>query len=263
MTNHQLVPFRTQRAIFVFFVAGLIALYTLSVQWSHVELAGLSAQYVPLIKIGLISDVVIIMFLLVWELYARHKSLTLACFAGVFVIEVVCIIHAGAILQLDTGNANNQKATTQAIEAQIKMAAEIERARVESLTAGVQTLNQAGQTKSAARMARNTGTSIITPQISLPAVDTKHRSFLPEWYLNGPQYFVTILLAYMIFAVVFFVSRTAVETEDVPLVANPERQSIATGGTQPTTLALPQRAVGFNSGNFTTPSTSRENDPKA
>ena len=215
--THSLVPFRVQRSLFVFIVFGLLGLYTLSVQWSHVDqISGISADYIPLVKVGLASVEVIVCLLLIWELWSRSKTLSLACFGTVILLEIICVVHAGAILQLDTNRADTRKESAANVDAQIRMAAEIEKARVGATADAAAKLNSMGQTRTARRMV-GAASSAPAPTVTVPETESpaQHQSFLPAWYLNGAQYFVTILLAYVGFAFCLFVSRSAVEVEEL------------------------------------------------
>lgn len=220
---HRYVPFRVQRAIIAFTVFGILGAYTLSVQWSHAEqISGIAPAYISLIKIGLASVEVIICFLLIWELWARDKRLTLACFGVIALLEIVCVIHAGAILQLDTNRVDTQKETQANVDAQIRLATEVERARVGATADAAAKLNSMGQTRTARRIAGAVANAPMA-KIEMPSLETtaKKKSFLPDWYLNGAQYFITILLAYVGFAFCFFVSRSMVDTDESPY-GNPE-----------------------------------------
>lgn len=222
---HRYVPFRVQRSLFAFIVFGLLGAYTLSVQWSHVEqISGISPAYIPLVKVGLASVEVIICLLLIWELWARDKRLTLACFGTIILLEIVCVIHAGAILQLDTNRVDTQKETQANVDAQIRLAAEVEKARVGATADAAAKLNSMGQTRTARRLAGAVANGPVA-KIEMPSVETtaKKKSFLPDWYLNGAQYFITILLAYAGFAFCFFVSRSMVESDEAS-------GNLATGG---------------------------------
>lgn len=250
--NHRLISFRTQRTIFALVVFGLIGLYTLSVQWSHVDQSlAVVESYSTLIKLGLASDLVIILFLLIWELFARDHNLTLACFGTVIFLEIVCVIHAGAILQLDTGHARQSKAAQDAAEHQVRLATEIEKARIAATADAAAKLNQLGQTQTARRIAGTIGKSTSTP-IAAPTVEADpvvKSSFLPSWYLNGAQYFVTILLGYLGFAFCFFVSRGSLLTEDEP-VATSGKPANAPAPAPAVTISHPVRTAGFVSGNL-------------
>lgn len=232
--THRFVPFRMQRSLAAFLVAGLLGLYTISVQWSHVDqIPGLLPAYAPLIKTGLASVELIIIILLVWELWARNKALTLACFVSVVILEVVCVIHAGAILQLDTNHATERQQVQDSFDAQIRMAAEVEKAKIAATAEAAAKLNQLGQKRTARQVAGNIGAA-SAPSLTVPSAKetSTRKSFLPDWYLNGGQYFAVIMLAYFLFASCFFVSRGYLEDEPV-----------ATSGAVKPTSSVPMAAT--------------------
>lgn len=267
--THRLMPFRVQRSLFAFVVFGLIGIYTISVQWSHVEqITGLSPAYIPFFKIGLASVEVIICLLLIWELWARNHALTLACFGTIIVLEIVCVIHAGAILQLDTNHATQKREVKDNVDAQIRMATEIEKARIAATADAAATLNQLGQRRTARQVAGSIG-SATAPTIAVPQSTEAplRQSFLPEWYLNGAQYFITILLAYAGFAFCFFVSRSSLATEDEPVatsgtVAPPAAPATPVPmATTLTTSHVARPAVGFATGGNLQPATAVAPEP--
>ena len=269
--THRHVPFRVQRSLFAFVVFGLLGLYTLSVQWSHVDqIAGLAPMYVPLVKAGLASVEVVVCLLLIWELWARNHALTLACFASVILLEIVCVIHAGAILQLDTNRAAERQDVAASTDAQIRLATEMEKARIAATADAAGQLNRLGQRRTARQVAGTIGAPSVAPSLTLPPSEAPIRkSFLPAWYLDGGQYFVTILLAYVLFSMCFFVSRAALATEDEPLATDKQPE---VRGTQPAppvatslTTNVPRPAVGFaTSGNLqpVTAAKPESSDPK-
>lgn len=253
--THRFVPFRMQRSLAAFLVAGLLGLYTISVQWSHVDqIPGLLPAYAPLIKTGLASVELIIIILLVWELWARNKALTLACFVSVVILEVVCVIHAGAILQLDTNHATERQQVQDSFDAQIRMAAEVEKAKIAATAEAAAKLNQLGQKRTARQVAGNIGAA-SAPSLTVPSAKeaSTRKSFLPDWYLNGGQYFAVIMLAYFLFASCFFVSRGYLDLEDQPIATS---RSVAPAAPAPMSATLTSNhvakpAVGFaTSGNL-------------
>lgn len=249
-TNHKLMSFRLQRSLFAMIVFGLIGAYTLSVQWSHVDqINGLSQTYATMFRVGLASAEVIIFMLLVWELFAKDHSLTLACFGTIILLEIVCVMHAGAILQLDSNRALVRQVNTDSVDAQIRLATEMEKARIAATADAAAKLNSIGQTRTANRVARAVGATSSAPAVALPgpAESRPVSSFLPDWYLNGAQYFVTILLAYLGFAFCFFVSRSSLATEDEPAAAPQSATSGNPGPVAPpvATSMATSRPVGF------------------
>jgi len=221
------LAFRHQRAIFGFVVLGLLILFSTAVLWGHYE--KIVSNYQWLAKAGLALVDVIAIGLAIWHFYAKHVPLKVWCFFAEGAIAVMMIIHAGAVLQLDSSTAQQTHAVQTAvdvqaklIEAQGKANAETEAARIKAAgEAAAAVKKQTGSTTLASRTLR-TGTAqpaqpadtTTTTALVEQASDIKPTTFLGEGYMNGGIYVWPALIAFGLFFVAIGISAFSEPHED-------------------------------------------------
>lgn len=242
------VAFRHQRAIFGFVVLGLLILFSTAVLWGHYE--KIVSNYQWLAKAGLALVDVIAVGLALWHFYAKHVPLKVWCYIAEGVIAAMMIVHAGAVLQLESSTSQQThavqtavdtqtklieaqgKANAEVIEAQGKANAETEAARIKAAgEAAVAVKKQTGSTTLASRTLKAGTTSPLTqPDNTSPPVQTtdgktsaaiveqasqiKPTTFLGEGYMNGGVYVWPALIAFGLFFVAIGISAFSEPHED-------------------------------------------------
>lgn len=242
------VAFRHQRAIFGFVVLGLLILFSTAVLWGHYEKIVSSYQW--LAKAGLALVDVIAVGLALWHFYAKHVPLKVWCYIAEGVIAAMMIIHAGAVLQLESSTSQQThavqtavdtqtklieaqgKANAEVIAAQGKANAETEAARIKAAgEAAVTVKKQTGSTTLASRTLKAGTTSPLTqPDSTSPPVQAndgktsaaiveqasqiKPTTFLGEGYMNGGVYVWPALIAFGLFFVAIGISAFSEPHED-------------------------------------------------
>ncbi|MBL8190291.1 MAG: hypothetical protein JNK38_19905 [Acidobacteria bacterium] len=222
------LAFRHQRAIFGFVVLGLLILFSTAVLWGHYE--KIVSNYQWLAKAGLALVDVIAIGLAIWHFYAKHVPLKVWCYIADGVIAVMMIIHAGAVLQLDSSTAQQTHAVqtavdvqTKLIEAQGKANAETEAARIKAAGEAAATVKrQTGSTTLASRTLR-TGTATTpaqpadtttTTELVKQASQIKPTTFLGDDYMKGGVYVWPALIAFGLFFVAIGISAFSEPHED-------------------------------------------------
>lgn len=252
--GHKILPFRAQRALAAFAVAILLITFSVAVIWNHVDSIGsFTDTYRMLAKAGLVVVETIAIIFLCWELWARDRTLSMACYVAEFALVVVMLVHAGAVLQLDA-SGSQQKATIATIsEAQATIAAAKEKARIEATADAAAELNRQGQHQTARRLVQSAGstdTSVSDNALLGQVVgQTKPTTFLGERYLNGGLYYWPPLIAFALFMVVLLISKAALPYEDlngngIPDHLEPWAFSQSANSTAPAT-AQHRNPIGF------------------
>ena len=242
------LAFRHQRAIFGFVVLGLLILFSTAVLWGHYE--KIVSNYQWLAKAGLALVDVIAVGLALWHFYAKHVPLKVWCYIAEGVIAAMMIVHAGAVLQLESSTSQQThavqtavdtqtklieaqgKANAEVIAAQGKANAETEAARIKAAgDAAVTVKKQTGSTTLASRTLRAGTTSPLTqPDSTSPPIQTtdgktsaaiveqasqiKPKTFLGEGYMNGGIYVWPALIAFGLFFVAIGISAFSEPHED-------------------------------------------------
>ena len=259
--THKYMPFRAQRALAAFIVFFLLVSFSVGVIWSHIDaVTTFSPVYRNLAKAGLgVVEFVALVFL-IWEVFTKHKVLSMTCFIADFVLVVVMLVHAGAVLQLDSSGSRQEKTVGFMADALAKVEAAKEAARIKAAGEKAAELNRSGQHRTAAMIARSAASGGGRADNSLlerVLGETKPTTFLPESYMNGGLYYWPPLIAFTLFMLVMLVSKGAIEYEDANNNGIPDRlEPWAHRG---------RRQAGFAPGstNFTIAApTGRDHDPK-
>lgn len=216
--GHKILSFRAQRALAAFTVALLLITFSIAVIWNHIDgIGSFSAAYARLAKAGLVMVETVAIIFVCWELWARDKALSLACYAAEFLLVIVMLIHAGAVLQLDASGYQAKQTLEVLADSQAKIAAATEAARIKSAAEEAARLNAIGQRSTARRIAqaanvRESGASLAV--LAKTAETVKANTFLPESYMSGGLYYWPPLIAFVLFMVVFLISKAALPYED-------------------------------------------------
>lgn len=256
---HKYLPFRAQRIVVAFLVFIPLASLSVGVLWNHLDnITTLAPGYKILAKVGLGAVEVIALIILHWELTARDKVLSMTCYVAEFLLVAVMLVHAGAVLQLDSSGSRQERTVSITADAMAKVAAAREAARIRAAGEAAEKLNKNGQHRAAAMIARsaaNGGGREDNSLLETVLGQTKPTTFLPESYMNGGMYYWPTLFAFSLFMLVMLVSKGAIEYEDANDNGIPDRLE---------PWAHRGRQAGFTtSTNFTVPSTAmRDSDPK-
>lgn len=242
------IAFRHQRAIFGFVVLGLLILFSTAVLWGHYE--KIVSNYQWLAKAGLALVDVIAIGLAIWHFYAKHVPLKVWCYIADGIIAAMMIIHAGAVLQLESSTAQQTlavqtavdtqtklieaqgKANAEIIAAQGKAIAETEAARIKAAgEAAAAVKQQTGSTTLASRTLKTGTSSTPTQPANAPqpvqaadakaataiveqASKIKPTTFLGDGYMNGGIYVWPALIAFGLFFVAIGISAFSEPHED-------------------------------------------------
>lgn len=203
------IAFRHQRAIFVFTVLGLIILFSTAVLWSHYETV--IGRYQWLAKAGLALVDVIAIGLACWHLYARYAPLKVWCYLADAALAVVMVVHAGAVLQLDSSSAQQLTKVKAAAEAQ----GTIEAARIKAAAEAAAAIKQqTGSSALANRTLRTAQPAASDAALMKMAASVKPETFLSEEYLQGGVYYWPALVALFFFFIAIGISSFALPYED-------------------------------------------------
>lgn len=195
------VAFRHQRAIFVFVVLGLIILFSTAVLWGHYETV--ISKYQWLAKAGLALVDVIAIGIAFWHLYTHYAPLKVWCYVADAVIAVVMVVHAGAVLQLDSSSAQQLAKVKAAAEAQ----GTVEAARIKAAAeAAAAVKQQTGSNQLARRTLQTAESGKQDGALSKMAEAVKPQTFLSEEYMQGGVYYWPALIALFFFFVAIGIS---------------------------------------------------------
>lgn len=213
------IAFRHQRAIFVFVVLGLIILFSTAVLWGHYETV--MTRYQWLAKAGLALVDVIAIGLAIWHLYTRHAPLKVWCYVADAIIAGMMIVHAGAVLQLDSSGAQQLASVKAAAEAQARLReadATVEAAKIKAAGAAAAAVKrQTGSTTLASRTLKTAETrqdNRAAEALTKMATEVKPVTFLSEDYMRGGVYYWPALIALFFFVVAIGISSFSLAYED-------------------------------------------------
>lgn len=253
--------FKTQRVIFTFAVFLTIFFFTTSVLWNHLEKVVIVEGYQMLAKAGLLLLPLVALMMTIWELFVdkagprrRHeihdkvKRLVNWCFWGALILAGAEIIHAGALLKLES-SAIEQTATIAAVgDAQAKIAGETAARSIEAAGESARKLNASGQRRTAnaaikgGNQTASDANAKATDAITEVAAATKPKTFLPESYTGGGMYFALPLLALVFFGVTMMFAREAAPFVDADDDGKPDAaQSPSPVGFAPLSPLGPRR----------------------
>lgn len=203
------IAFRHQRAIFVFVVLGLIVLYSTAVLWGHYE--RIVTNYQWLAKAGLALVDVIAIGLAIWHLYTHHAPLKVWCYVADAVIAAVMLVHAGAVLQMDSSGAQQRMNVQTAAEVQAKIEGERVKAAGQAAAA---IKRETGSSRLANQALRTGKESKGASDVIKAATEIKPATFLSEGYMEGGVYYWPALTALFFFVVAIGISAFSLPFED-------------------------------------------------
>jgi hypothetical protein len=255
--SHHRVAFRHQRAIFVFVVLGLIILFSTAVLWGHYETV--VTRYQWLAKAGLALVDVIAVGLAIWHLYTKHTPLKVWCYAADGIIAAMMIVHAGAVLQLDSSTAQQVAQVKTATEAQARLReadAQVEAARIKAAAEAAASIKQqTGSTslaRQAIRSAETKADNSAALAITEKASQIKPQTFLSDDYMSGGVYYWPALVALFFFFVAIGISAIALpyeeasETRSAAASSHYERQTAGPAHGKPVAVWRGGKQIGGN-----------------
>jgi len=208
----------------VFVVLGLIILFSTAVLWSHYE--SIVTRYEWLAKAGLALVDVIAIGLAIWHLYAKHAPLKVWCYVADAGIAAMMIVHAGAVLQMDSSTTKQIEQVKLATDAQVKLReadAKVEAARIKAAgEAATEVKKQTGSSSLAGRALKSAEAKKdkgASDALTKMASEIKPITFLSDAYMHGGVYYWPALIALGFFVVAIGISAFSEPHED----ASPER----------------------------------------
>lgn len=169
---------------------GLIILFSTAVLWGPYETV--ISKYQWLAKAGLALVDVIATGLACWHLYAKYAPLKVWCYLADAALAVVMVVHADAVLQLDSSSAQQLTKVKAAAAAQ----GTVEAARIKvAAEAAAAVKQQTGSSALANRTLRTAESGKQDGALTKLAASVKPATFLSEEYLQGGVYYWLALLA--------------------------------------------------------------------
>ncbi len=201
MATKQLkTPKLWQKALAMYLLAFGVGAYCNSIMWTHID--GLHSPYAWWMKAGLIGVFDLSVFWLVtWKLFGPSPELRVFCFWATGFLLIAALVHAGAVAQYESSKATNTAMLQTVGEQQAKIAASVAEASIRASGEQAKQLNQAGQKRTARTMATQGGdvagkaSDKAMQNVGDAAAKSKIETFLPEWYLQGAQYWALMALA--------------------------------------------------------------------
>lgn len=238
--GHKILSFRAQRAVVMLIVEFLLISFSVGVIWNHIDNLGMAETYATLAKIGLGMVEFIVIVLALWELFARDRTLSFICFCGLMVVTPMMLIHAAAVLRYESSGIEQAQTVAAVADAQAKIAAATESARIEAAGREASRLNSIGQRSTARRIANSAsvredgkGAEIVAKV----AQDARRKTFLPEWYMKGGMYLVPPMTAFLILMFVMLISKGVISIEDANQDGIPDVLQGGLAG-RPSTIAI-------------------------
>jgi hypothetical protein len=206
--NNQFLGRRAQMAMVGIGLWLLLALWSLSAFWSHID--GLEEHYRLAAKCGAMAGEFALLALLLWHCFDKHLGVRRWSLILGFILAVAILVHAGALR-----GANEAKTARLAAEARLtesltrmsgaqataiadanaKSAGRINSQRERLALAGKSTAQQAEVAKAAQHQ--------VTAEITASDAKVKDAGILPRWYLDGWCYSVLFILSLAFVGTVF------------------------------------------------------------
>lgn len=242
--NRQFMSRRVQMA----FVAGglwfLLALWSLSAFWAHID--SLGANYQLAAKCGAMAGEFTLLALVLWHCFDKHIGVRRWALILGFILAAVILVHAGALRGVEEAKAariDTEDRLAQRLTAMSKDQAAAIGAANASTVANAPTQKErmalarstAAEQGDVARAAQQTlATEIAKTDSSVRAV-----SILPDWYLNGWCYSLLFILSLAFVGIIFLMMMNG-EDIDENFDNIPDReQGGLVAATQTTTTVTP------------------------
>ena len=215
--GHKILSFKAQRAAVMLIVELLLISYSVGVIWNHIDNLGMTGTYAMLAKVGLGMVEFIAIVLVIWELFTRDRTLSFLCFWSALAVTMMMLVHAAAVLRLESSGVEQQQTVAAVADAQAKIAAATEAARIKAASEEAARLNSIGQRSTARRIANSANVredgkaAEIVAQV---AQNTRRSTFLPDWYMRGGMYLFPPAFAFLVLMLVMLVSKGVISVED-------------------------------------------------
>lgn len=215
--GHKILSFKAQRAAVMLIVELLLISYSVGVIWNHIDNLGMTGTYAMLAKVGLGMVEFIAIVLVIWELFTRDRTLSFLCFWSALAVTMMMLVHAAAVLRLESSGVEQAQTVAAVADAQAKIAAATESARIEAAGREASRLNSIGQRSTARRIAnsanvREDGKGVEV--VARIARETTRSTFLPDWYMRGGMYLFPPAFAFLTLMLVMLVSKGVIAIED-------------------------------------------------
>lgn len=222
------VAFHHQRAIGIFVVLGLITVGSTFTLWFHYDnIFGDHIVYKWLVRGGLAVVDFIAFLMALWHVYSHYAATKVWCFIAEVAIAAMMIVHAGAVMTLESSGVQQKEAVAAAgdaeakiVEAQAKVVEAETKARIAAAEKVAQRLEAEGKPNQAAayRIKAASVSSASKQKPASTAVTTameqnKRTTFLSDSYMKGGIYYWPSLFALFFFGVAIAISAFGVAHE--------------------------------------------------
>lgn len=182
----------------------LLAAWSLSAFWSHIDSLGESYQFAA--RLGAMGGEFALLALILFKCFNPHIYVRIWALILGFVLAVVIIVHAGALRGM-TDAKSARLDTEQRLASVLTGVSKQQSADLVSSAPTGQTQRErnaiAGKVlQGQAEIAKNTQQTIAAEIIKTDAA-VKETSILPVWYLNGWCYSVIFILSLLFLSIIF------------------------------------------------------------
>lgn len=203
--------FMSGRAQMAFVACGLwllLALWSLSAFWSHIDSLGESYRLAA--KCGAMAGEFTLLALILWHCFNKHLGVRRWSLILGFILATVVLIHAGAMrgmIEAKTARVDTEQRIAQSLTTMSAQQSAAIGKSGESLLANAPTSRErlavarstSAQQGEVARAAQQT----LAKEIASTDSQVKAASILPEWYLNGWCYSVLFILSLLFVGIIF------------------------------------------------------------
>lgn len=186
----------------------LLALWSLSAFWSHIDSLGESYQLAA--KCGAMAGEFALLALILWHCFNAHIGVRRWALILGFLLAVVVLVHSGAVrghTEAKTERLGTEQRLAQQLTAMSReQAAAIGEGGGRLASSGATQKERMAISSKAAAEQRQIATNaqqILAAEITKSDQIVKQHSILPEWYLNGWCYSVIFLCSLLCVGVIF------------------------------------------------------------
>lgn len=193
---------RAQMAIVGVIMWLLLALWTISAFWQHIDELG--AEYRNAAKAGATAGEFAILAFVLWHCFNKHLGVRRWALIFSFILSGFVLVHAGALRGLNeatTAQINTEQRMTEALT-------QMSRQQAESITSADSGSQQERLAKNRAALAQKAEVAKnaqkeVAATIATSADKAKESSIFPRWYLDGWMYSILFIASLAMLGVIF------------------------------------------------------------